>query len=450
MEQMLGECSARRFGYQLSAEQAMELPVTDLSTRRMLWIGSTWPEIRATAAGVRAWQFLHWLRESGAEVFATSPARPGDIASELCAAGFSCRQVARNDSNFDAWLAELQPDLVIFDRFSIEEAFSWRLRAVCPHAVRVLDTVDLHGLRHARRRHVESQPVTAQPDWSSSLPVRPSLEDETWLRELAAIHRSDLSLIVSVAELDVLREVDVTEDAMAYVSLAGPMRKGAVRTEREHFVSIGNFRHPPNLDSFHQLQTLWPRIRAQLPKAELHLYGAFPPRKVSKADDPDNGFRVLGPVEDQFEALASGRLLLAPLRFGGGLKGKIIDAWSVGTPVVTSSIGAEGLGDRNCFGGAIADTPNDFVACAVQLYQDEIAWREAQRSLRYIMRNRFSEVCVRERFLTRIQDALAQRDHRRAHNPVGAMLWQQGLRSTEYFSRYLELKNDLSFFPGTD
>ncbi|MCH8496401.1 MAG: glycosyltransferase family 4 protein, partial [Balneolales bacterium] len=114
--------------------------------------------------------------------------------------------------------------------------------------------------------------------------------------------------------------------------------------QRRNFVSIGNFLHDPNTDAVRQLKsTIWPLIRSRLPEAELHIYGAYVNESVLQMHNPREGFIVKGRAEDALETIKNYRVLLAPLRFGAGIKGKLIDAMRTGTPSVTTRIASEGL-----------------------------------------------------------------------------------------------------------
>lgn len=400
-----------------------------------LWIGSTWPEHRKSAAGVRARQLIDWLAGAGWDVTVSSTARETDATQDLRASGRSCERIVLNDPSFDAFLLERRPDLVVFDRFMIEEAFAWRVRQQLPEALRVLDTIDLHGLREFRRTQFEAgEPV--------DLEAIPSTGSETWLRELAAIHRSDLALLVSEAEVRILERAGMAASQIAHLPLAAErLADPAPFTKRRGFVSIGNFRHPPNVDSVAELVRLWPALREALPEATMHLYGAFPPKAVMDEHAPDTGFHVHGQVGDAHTALAQHRVLLAPLRFGAGLKGKILDAWSTGTPVVATPVGAEGMGYDGRFGGVVAASDEAFIEAAVRLDQNEKAWQAAQRDAEFILERAFDPEAVRAAFLNQINAAVTQKIPRRESNRTGAMLWMQTLRSTEYFARYLEEKS---------
>lgn len=112
---------------------------------------------------------------------------------------------------------------------------------------------------------------------------------------------------------------------------------------RHGFVFIGNYQHPPNADAAQWLARLWPSLRARLPDATLNLYGAKPGAVERDLHNPSKGVFMHGHVADIGDPLRSHRVMLAPLRFGAGVKGKVLDAWAHGLPVVTTSIGAEGI-----------------------------------------------------------------------------------------------------------
>src|SRR5690606_35481372 len=113
--------------------------------------------------------------------------------------------------------------------------------------------------------------------------------------------------------------------------------------QREHFVSIGNFRHAPNWDAVLCLKhSIWPLTRAQLPRAQLHIYGAYLPPKASALHNATQGSYIRGWAEDARVVMQHARVCVAPLRFGAGLKRKLLEAMECCTPSVTSPLGAEG------------------------------------------------------------------------------------------------------------
>lgn len=390
---------------------------------KVLIIGTVWAERHASAAGVRMWRLIDVLRSAGYTVVFGSAAQSGSARDELEASGVHTVVTPVNDGAFDEWLQSESPDMVIFDRFMTEEQFSWRVRERCPDAVRILDTIDLHFLRKAREK---------QPDAPDLGPG-----NEILLRELAAILRSDLSLVVSLAEMNVLQEMGVPEEKVFYHPLTYPSPSHAPGfNERSDFCTIGNFMHPPNMDAVLRLANeLWPKIQQQLPDVALHIYGAYPSERAWQLNETQKGLHIHGSVADLDATLHAHRVLLAPLRFGAGLKGKVMDAWYHGMPVITTPVGAEGLFPSLLWGGSIAETPGDFVDAAVRLFLDAFEWERASARGREILSSQFAIEDHAENLINALQSI------DRGTDIWGQMFWREQMRSTEYMSRWIEEKN---------
>ena len=362
--------------------------------------------------------------------------------TELGASGVQVYSIELNNSSFDEYVAAYSPDVVFFDRFMIEEQFGWRVRAQCPNALRILDTIDLHSLRRSRQKNIAQ---------NFSLKIsNTDLHSEDSLREISSMYRCDLSLITSDAEMKILKEeysfpsnlLELTR--MCYSIAEGIPRKDFL--ERKHIVTIGNFNHPPNLDSYQLLKDrLWKDIRAQIiakniEAPELHVYGSYSD-KYRSLDDPKLGFRIMGWAEDSVEALANYRVNVAPLRFGAGVKGKVLDGWIAGTPCVGSPVAAEGLHQGLEFGGWVADNLESFIRDTVDLYSNQNSWRVARDRGFVIMKTLFDEETNAAKFISALEYLTENKVQIRESNFIGAMLWHHQFRSTEYFSRWIELKN---------
>src|SRR5690606_16272430 len=112
--------------------------------------------------------------------------------------------------------------------------------------------------------------------------------------------------------------------------------------------------------------------------AELHIYGDYAPQQILQLNNKKDGFIIKGWTENAETVMESYRVQLAPLRFGAGLKGKLLDAMRFGLPSVTTNVGAEGLFGSLPFAGKISGSNEDFINSAVKLYSDENLWKEAQ------------------------------------------------------------------------
>ncbi len=398
-----------------------------------LFIGKVWPEPASTAAGRRTLDLLNALQAAGWQLSYASSAQTGPHSLDMQSMGIATHTIQINDSGFDLWLKDQAPDVVVFDRFMIEEQFGWRVETVCPNALRVLDTVDLHCLREARHQQLK----TGEPL---------NLLNDMALREIAAIHRSDLTLMISEYEMQLLQDVfSIAATQIAYwpFGLDRSPRIFPVFEARQHFIMIGSFQHAPNLDAARWCkQAVWPLIRKALPDAELHCYGSYGEKFAGELHAPKRGFHYKGRADDALLTMQQYRVNLGPLRFGAGLKGKLFDGFETGTPSVTTPVGAEGVSSPDCeWGCAVSDDPAVIAETAIRLYRDAEAWAHVQAQGQRIADERFDVAQWSERLPQILQTACDQLDaHRQAHF-VGRMLRHHHHRSTEFMSRWIEAKN---------
>ncbi|MGY8775691.1 glycosyltransferase family 4 protein [Spongiibacter tropicus] len=398
--------------------------------KRALFIGHVWPEPRSSAAGARSMDLIQALQAWGWQVTVSSAAQLSPHRADLSALGIDELEIRLNCDSFNAQLAKLQPELVIFDRFLSEEQFSWRVEEVCPEALRVLDTQDLHSLREARQQAIKRG-------------GEPELHSELAQRELAAIWRSDLSLIISDYEMSLLQQhYGVSASLLHYYPLLSEGRQPASDFDgRKHCLCIGNYRHAPNWDALQYLRRdIWPALRKRLPEAECHVYGAYPPPKAMQLHNDKLGFLIKGWAPDARAVMRDAKLCLAPLRFGAGQKGKLLEAMECGTPSVTSAVGAEGMGNSETWGGYLADTPEAFVDACVALYRDATAWQQAQQRGDALL-TRFDRQSQLRQLRERLSTLSVERDAGRKANFIGAMLRHHSLRSHRYMSQWIAAKN---------
>jgi glycosyltransferase involved in cell wall biosynthesis len=212
--------------------------------------------------------------------------------------------------------------------------------------------------------------------------------------------------------------------------------------DRNNFITIGNFQHAPNADSVVYLKKeIWPGIRKQLPKARLHIYGAYAPKLITEMHNEQDGFLIKGWTPEVGAVMQKARVCLAPLRFGAGLKGKLLDAMTHGTPCITTSIGAEGMHSTLPFPGAIKEEVTAFVKASVTLYSEEKRWLEAQQNGFSIIENRFQKSTFSEAFKEKINLLRNALETHRNLNFTGQILQYHTLQSTKFLSKYIEIKN---------
>lgn len=423
--------------------------------KTLLIIGYVWPEPNSSAAGSRMMELIQLFQSQQWNIVFASAAALSEHRADLPSISVQEKSIALNDSSFNEFLAELKPDAVLFDRFFTEEQFGWRVEQVCPNALRLLDTEDLHSLRHARHqllKHVQknSENETARQSVEPVLANFSELyaqmvDDDMAQREIAAIFRCDLSLMISQFEIELLTQYFSVPKKLLHYSpfLKVQEQKTLVGfNERQHFISIGNFRHEPNWDAVLYLKhAIWPLIRAQLPQAELHIYGAYPPPKATQLHNPKQGFWVKGWADDALAVMQQARVCLAPLRFGAGIKGKLFDAMRSGTPSITTAIGAEAMQGDLEWGGFIENNTQQIADAAVKLYSDQVLWQNSQEQGTQILQGYFGARNHSQLLIDRIAQLEANFGAERQKNFIGSMLRHHSLKSTQYMSQWIEAKN---------
>ncbi|MBQ0724053.1 MAG: glycosyltransferase [Cycloclasticus sp.] len=410
---------------------------------KVLIIASLWPEPTSSAAGRRMVSLLELFHAQGWSLTYACTAAESEHCYPFEGLSIKAKKIAVNDSAFDQMITELSPDIVLYDRFMVEEQFSWRVEKQCPTALTILETSDLHSLRSARQGALKLERDYCESD----------LVNDVAYREIASIQRTDLSLIISNYEMHLLTSFFKIDGALIHYFpfIVDPEISKQHRSvwpgyeQRQGFMSIGNFKHAPNWDCVQYLkQTIWPLIRQQLPSAELFVYGAYPPAKAMQLNKPADGFYIKGRADDAKQVMQAARVCLAPLRFGAGLKGKLLEAMEFGTPSVTSTIGAEGMHHELPWNGEVTDEPDGFAKAAVSLHEDKLSWQEAQTKGSDILRKCFAPDVFETALIAKIIRLKETLGEHRLQNFRGGMLKHHLLKSTKYMSLWIEQKNKQS------
>jgi len=401
--------------------------------KNLVIIGKVFPEPNSTAAGYRMIQLMDLFLTQNYQITFLSTATISENSFDLSSKNISFQNIVLNDSSFDELIKNLNPEIVIFDRFTTEEQFGWRVSEQVPNAVKILDTEDLHFLRTAREKAFKQNRNLEHLD----------LINDVFKREIASILRCDLSLIISEFEMNLLIEkFRIDENILFYLPLFGEVKKSETSfSERKNFISIGNFLHEPNWQTVLQLKKLWKNIKNQLPEAEIHIYGAYASEKVFQLHNEKEGFIIKGRAENVESVFSQAKVLLAPIPFGAGIKGKLLESMQFGLPNVTSAVGAEAMQGNLDWNGLITDNETEFVEKAVLLYQDENLWRKSQENGFNIIENRFKKELFEPHFIHKIQEISENLESHRNQNFLGQILQHHTLQSTKYLSKWIEEKN---------
>lgn len=371
-----------------------QLPGRDFRARRrgpdrsVLVVDHHLPTPDLDSGSVRMRRLLTLLRAADRHVcfIPHNPLTFADYADPLRQAGI---EIVDPRADLGRWLGDLagEVDLVVLSRPDVAEAYLPAVRQYLPDAVIVYDMVDYHALREQRRRLLFGE----QDTLGLAEVVRDAGNPVIGAVEAVMCRTADIVVAISDHEADLIRAAHPGATVIAVPNIHDEPLLNRSFANRRGFVFVGGYDHPPNRDAVHVLVTeIWPRIRQALPDAPLHLVGSNMTPDI--AGLAGNGVIAHGWVADLSTVLGTTRVFLAPLRYGAGIKGKVGQAMSAGLPVVTTSVGAEGMnlpaddaGDM-LRGGAphltVEDDLQAFAEAAVALHQDEARWTQQVGSAR--------------------------------------------------------------------
>lgn len=269
-------------------------------------------------------------------------------------------------------------DLVMLERVHHAAQHIGAVRRLCPNAKVIFNTVDLHYVREERQAEVERSKALARQ------------ARKTKALEYALMRQSDATIVISRTERElVAREApDVRVAVIPYVRevMGSPLSFA----QRRDLVFIGGFLFSPNVDAVQYfVSEIWPRVRAAVPDVRFLVVGSNVPDNILQLGK-EPGVDVLGYVENLTPILIRCRLSIAPLRYGGGIKGKVGTSLSHGLPCVATPTAAEGMGLVDGVNVMIAENAEAFADAVIAAYQDENLWTRLSTAGIDLMQQEFS------------------------------------------------------------
>lgn len=250
----------------------------------------------------------------------------------------------------------------------------------------IFDTVDLHYLREERKAKVLNEDV----------------DSAIKSQELHYARCADKVLVVSPVEKEIL-ELEGVKEKVSIVSIIHTLRPFSRSfAERTGLMFIGGFEHQPNVDGVLWFaQKIFPIIQKHLPGIRLYIVGTSPPASVFSLASAD--IAVTGYVADVTLYFDMARVFVCPLRYGAGVKGKIGQSMAFRLPVVTTSIGAEGMYLEDGVNAMIADDEQLFAHKVIELYQNQKLWEQLSHRAGLVIEQYFSPVVVKKALLKAIE-----------------------------------------------
>ncbi len=275
-------------------------------------------------------------------------------------------------------------DAVMLMRLAQGARYLRDVRVYCPQAKIIFNTVDLHFLREERLALTRTGTSTSE----TARRVKRA--------ELDVVREADCTIIISPVERDLLAAEMPTSHLEVIPLLREIPGRGMGYDGREGILFIGGFRHPPNEDAIIWFcKRIWPEVHRRLPDLVLDIVGSYPSPEILGLQG--HGVRVLGYVKDIEPLFSRALISIAPLRYGAGLKGKVVTSLSYGVPSVVTPIAAEGLGLDEGQGILTESDPDAFVAAIARLCRNPDDWERLSSAGLQAVSQRFSVEANRPR-----------------------------------------------------
>lgn len=358
-----------------------------------LVIADSYPQPDKASGDLRFYMLLSLLAKKHQLLFcALNPASCAVLVHTDASRQLERVGIALGSVNLFHMLKSFKPDIVWFEFYhQVRPIYIELIQRHCPQARIVVDSVDVHFNRLEARARLTGKP-----------------EDEVAARqikkqELAAYAQADMVITVSEDDRQLIRgelpelPIEVVPNIHAVPPFPDPTKR-----RNGELVFVGGFKHDPNVDAMlyfcHQVLPLIVSTRSQV---KLKIIGSNPPDSIlNLASDQ---VEVLGYVPETAPYLESAHISLAPLRYGGGMKGKVGEAMSYGLPVVTTSFGAEGFGLQPGKDLLIGDTADSFAAQVIALLDDaDLHDRIARHGYQFIVQH-YSVPAVEQRLDSAVQ-----------------------------------------------
>ncbi len=371
--------------------------------RRILVVDAVTPQPDHDSGSLRMYNLLQVLRElSFKVVFA-----PSNLARvETYTAALQRRGVETLYRPFVSSIVShlrrhgAEYDVILLSRAEIADQFMDAARRFAPQASIIFDTVDLHFLREEREARLRGDPALLRH-------ARVRRE-----QELRLVKRADCTLVVSEVEKKLLESASPGALIRVVSNIHEAVGCSAPFGERADLLFLGGFRHPPNIDAVEYfVAEIFPEVRRRLPGVKLRIVGSAPPSEIRRLAGP--GILVEGHVPDLGPSFRECRVMVAPLRYGAGVKGKINMSLAHGVPVVATPIAVEGMHLTPGVDVVVAHDPGSFADAVVELYHDEARWRRLSEAGLVHTERYFSFAVARDT----IEDAIDEMRDARSVSP---------------------------------
>ena len=394
-----------RWQHQLTREvnpnQARFSPWQPYKKNVLLWIDALFPTPDQDSGSADTFNFLKIASEGGWGVTFIphdNQDHAGHYTEQLQRLGIECwyRPYLTSVADYLKTYGH-QFDAIVLSRVVVASAVIEDVVKYAPKAKIIFNTVDLHFLRESRERQI------IYGDHQGNNEDNNSRADDLKEKEFNIIKRADLTILISPDEETVVREqIPSARTAVIPIARNIPGRERDFQA-RHDICFLGGFSHTPNIDAVkYFISEIWDLVKENLPDCRFIVAGSNIPDSIQRLSSQD--IVIEGFVPELHTLFERVKLSIAPLRYGAGMKGKVVSSLSFGVPVIATSIATEGMGLTDGLDVSIANEPADFANLISQIYRSETAWERLSQNGLNTAREKFSSA----KLPPKIMDALAQ------------------------------------------
>ncbi|MGC1377555.1 MAG: glycosyltransferase [Anaerolineales bacterium] len=361
-----------------------------LSRAQVLYIDDLTPQPDRNAGAILSECYMTTLRDNGYAVALLThfDARYADhYTQSLQKKGIECiysPYLASSEDYIEQNGARF--DYVIISRASVAAGLIDCVKEFAPQAKVVFNTIDLHFMRLERAAALSKK----DDDLESARKIREI--------ELDIIQKSDCTLVVSNVEAKLLSDLLPNAKVRVVPFPADIFEPENGYDERNDVVFLGGFMHTPNIDAvLYFANEIWPLVSQKLPGTRFVIAGPDAPQEI--LDLASDTIVVKGFVEDLGSLFTTAKLSVAPIRYGAGIKGKVLASLGYGVPCIATSVATEGIGLTNGENILVADTPAAFAEAIVRAFTTPESWNLLSRNGLDFIRQNYSRPVISSKLL---------------------------------------------------
>jgi glycosyltransferase involved in cell wall biosynthesis len=376
-------------GFQSTVET---IPGNDLSAQCVLFIDALIPDVTRDSGSCRILAVMTAVAAIGFKVEFAADSEVAEFSSVMQLEKLGIKVILGRDAISDRIICHADCYHLFFVSRPDQAAFYLPiLRYYAPEALAIYDTVDLYSLRYCRASRLPDISDAERQGYQELFQHYSHLE-----RYLASA--ADRVVVVTDDERVVVEAISGSSPVFVLPNIHYVKARESIADffDRSNIMFVGGFSHAPNVDAvIYFVKNIMPLLTLRITNLIFTVVGSGMPDSIRELASPS--ILPLGFVEDLSDLYRSIRVVVAPLRYGAGLKGKVGESMSFGVPVVGTPLAFEGFGIQAGKHALVADNPQEFADAVVNVYNNQALWQQISLEAHNLIDEKFSQKAVSSR-----------------------------------------------------